>query len=313
MRASLEDALVTQLLPLPVTMHFSVRDEAAAGGIEQRLDMVKQALTEHAAVAAFWLEVRNSGRWFLYATDVQVEHVVLRPLNAKPESLEALIESVAVIVRATTDAVLHGEPLPQAAHPPPTPPPTPPPPKPWPVEQANPPTSALRLAASYVGTTFARGLPWQSGLGLSADWLWSAGPYIGVGYTFFGSADFTLPSVTFTVDRYPVSLHAGLRFAVGDFTFSGQLGAEIELRTRRTITTMAGLDPEPSRRRTIYSICPKLESEYAITSWLRIFAGFGLDFVLANFPYTLELPESKVIVEPHWLRLTVHAGIGIIR
>jgi hypothetical protein len=312
MRATLQDALVTQLLPLPVELHFAVRDEAASGGIEQRLDLVKAAITEHAAIAAFWLEVRGNGRWFLYAVDSQVDRVVLRPLNAKPESLEALVESVAVIARATTDAVLHGEPLPEEARPPPPTPPSPPPATASPVLHASTPTSALRLAAEYVGTTFARKLPWQSGFGLRADWLWSAGPYIGIGYTFFGSADFKLPSVTFTVDRYPVSVHSGLRFAVDPFVFSAELGIEIELRSRRTISAM-GLDPDPERRRTVYSICPKLESEYAITSWLRVYTGLGLDFVLANFGYALELPERTVIVEPHWLRMTVHAGIAIIR
>jgi hypothetical protein len=312
MRATLQDALVTQLLPLPVELHFAVRDEAASGGIEQRLDTVKQAIAEHAAIAAFWLEVRGNGRWFLYAVDSQVDHVVLRPLNAKPESLEALVESVAVIVRATTDAVLHGEPLPEEARPTPPAPAPPPPGTAPPAQQATEPTAALRLAAEYVGTTFARRLPWQSGFGLRADWLWSPGPYIGIGYTFFGSADFALQNVSFTVDRYPVSVHSGLRFAVDQFVFSAELGVEIELRSRRTISAV-GLEPEPRSRRTIYSICPKLESEYVITSWLRVYAGLGLDFVLANFAYTLKLPESEVIVEPHWLRMTVHAGIAIIR
>jgi hypothetical protein len=318
-RTTLDDALVTQLLTLPIDLHFEVRAEDGASGIDQRMGMLKQAVNEHGAVAVFWLEVRSPGHWFLYAVDAQADRVVLRALTAKSESPEALIETVALIVHATTDAVLRGEPLPEEAHlaaaSAPGSPASPAMPA-WPVVHTGEPSSALRLGVGYVGTTFARKLPWQSGIGLRADWLWGPGPYVGIGYTFFGSANFIDPRVSFAVDRYPFSLHAGLRFAVGDFTFSAEIGAEIELRSRRTISALAGLDPDPGRQRTIYSVCPKLESEYTILPWLRVFGGVGLDFVLANFPYALKLTETEesiTIVDPHWLRLTAQLGIAIIR
>ncbi|HEY2733930.1 MAG TPA: hypothetical protein VGI70_08095 [Polyangiales bacterium] len=319
-RTTLEDALVTQLLPLPVELQFIVRAAADGGGIEQRLDLVKRTVIEHAAVAAFWLEVRGEGHWFLSAVDAKVERVVLRPLTAKSESPEALVESVALIVRATSDAVLHGEPLPEEPHPSrsvadggsTTPP--------WPVTQANEARSSLRLAASYVGTTFANRLPWQQGFGVRADWLWPSGPYVGVGYTFFSAAEFNISNINFSIDRYPISLHAGLRFPVGDWVFSGELGGEIEFRDRRTNDVTGGLEAKPAQHRTLYSVCPKLESEYAITSWFRVFVGLGADFALANFAYQLanygpegELLDTKVVLEPHWLRLTLNVGIAIIR
>jgi hypothetical protein len=319
MRSAIEDALATQLLALPVELVVEAQDDST-NAIEQRMDAMKQSAIEHRAVAVFWLEMRSADRWFLYAVDADVERMVLRPLVAKPDSREATIESVAVIVRATTDALLHGEELPAVV-----PPPAPEKAKsPWPVVSAVHNTSALRLAAGYVGTTFAKELLWQSGLGVRADWVWSAGPFLGLGYTFFDAAHFTQRAfdqpAEFTLYRHPIALHAGLRFASGDFTFTGELDAEIELRDRTSTPSLIMLDAELDKRRVVFSLCPKLESEFSVTSWLFVFAGAGIDIVLSPFTYllamtdpTVEKTNTEPILEPFPVRLTVQAGIGIIR
>jgi hypothetical protein len=337
MRSALEDALATQLLALPVDVVFDVQDEPSSA-IEQRMDAMKQSAIEHRAVAVFWLDVRTADRWFLYAVDAQVEHMVLRPLVAKPDSREATIESVAVIVRATTDALLHGETLPAAVVPPLAAAVVPPPAAqkakpttPWPVVNADRNTSALRLAAGYVGTTFAKQLKWQSGLGVRADWVWSAGPFLGLGYTFFEVAEFNRPEpIRFTLARHPIALRSGLRFASGDFTFTGELDAEIELREGTSTNNLNVVGDSmftASNRppRVVYSVCPKLESEFSITSWLRVYAGAGADIVLSSVDYKVDKitnppdmadkPKDppQPILEPSPVRLTVQAGIAVIR
>jgi hypothetical protein len=316
LRAALEDAIDAQLMQLPARLQIELRADPVLA-IEKRMEALKHTARGHEAVALFWLEVRSSERWFLYVIDPRAERVVLRQLSAKLESPEAAIEAVALIVRASSESLLHGQPLTAAE--PEAPAKEDAPRAPWPTVLAEEPRSRLRVAASYVGTTFARRLNWQHGLALRAAWLWPSGPYVGVGYTFFEPADFDHPDVHFTIDRYPVSAHAGLRFAVGDFTFTGELGLEVELRSRQTVSARV-LDPEKPERKVLYSICPKLEAEYALTSWLRVFTSVGPDFVLGNFPYLLDLsppggPEvpKQTIVEPHWMRLTAMLGVGIIR
>jgi hypothetical protein len=317
-RGALEDALATQLLALPVGLVIEVQDDSASA-LEQRLDAMKQAATKHKAVAVFWLEVHGSERWFLYAVDAQVQRVVMRPLQTKAGS-EATLDTVAVIVRATTDALLHGETLPESAA---APAPATKPKTPWPVVTEQQKSSALRLAAGYFGTMFARQLPWQNGLEVKAEWIWPTGAYLGLGYTFFAAAEFTEPvppnflqltTISFAIERLPLALHAGLRFEVGSFTFAAELGAGIEARKRRTLAP--SVPPTKDESRIVYSVCPRLESEYSITSWLRLYAGVGIDFELASYPYVFEVEAGKTpmtILKPFPVRPTFQAGIAIIR
>src|SRR5262249_28542539 len=155
------------------------------------------------------------------------------------------------------------------------------------------------------GTTFAKQLPWQHGFALRAAWLWPTGPYLGLGFTFIPSLRFNIHPVRFNVERYPFALFAGLRFAFDRFTFSGEIGGEIEFRNRRTLSAADTYKPDPDQHKTIYNVCPKLEAEFAAATWLVVFAGLGLDVVLGNFAYTTKIVETKeatIILDPHWIR-----------
>ena len=319
LRSALEDALHAQLMQLPAELQLELH-AGPAKQVESWVQELAKRARDRSAAALFWLEVRSPSRWNLYAIDPRAERIAVRPVDVKQDSPEAAIEVVALIVRASTDALLHGEALPADSSQPPQSAAANEkdrPLEPWPVVPAFEPRSALRIAAAYLGSTFARKLPWQSGLSLRAAWIWPSGPYLGAGFTFFGTAEF-VRKVRFQVDRYPIALFAGLRFPVDRFTFTGELGAEIEFRKRRTPDARE-YTPKEETSQTIYSICPKLEAEYSLTSWFRIFVNSGLDFVLGNFPYVrcsepscnpaLTIP----VVEPHWLRLTMQVGVGIIR
>lgn len=312
-RSALEDAIGAQLTLLPATFRFEVPRRVPAD-VDDRLQVARQTAAAYSALGVFWLEVtRNGGPWYLYAVDARGERMITRPLTSHAESPEADIEAVALIVRATTDALLHGEPLPAE---------TPrretslPVRAPWPVELARLGESALRVTAAYSGSTFANKLPWEHGFALRASWLWPTGPYVGVGYTFIPTLRFPFSPVRFNIDRYPFAIFAGLRFAFERFTFSGELGGEIEIRSRRTVAAAEGYTPDTEQKKTIYNVCPKLEAEFAVVPWLVVFLNVGIDVVLGNFAYTtsnLETGEKTAILDPHWIRLTSQVGLGIIR
>lgn len=311
LRSALEDALGAQLSLLPAALRFETAASTPVAMVD-RLQLAKQTALQHDALAVFWLDVNPSGPWYLYAVDARAERMVMRPLAGRSPSREADIEAVALIVRATSEALLHGEPLAAASDTPSTPLPKR---KPWPVEQAQG-QSALRLSAAYMGTTFSKDMSWAHGFAVRAAWLFPAGPYVGVGYTFIPPLHFNIDPVRFRIDRYPFALYAGLRFRHGDLTFSGELGAEVELRNRRTLEARDNFEPDEEQRKTIYNVCPKLEAEYAVMPWLALFGGVGIDVVVGNFAYTTrntETPEPRMILNPHWIRLTLHVGIGIIR
>jgi hypothetical protein len=312
-RGALEDAIGAQLSLLPATFRFEVPRRVPAD-VDDRLQVARQTANAYGALAVFWLEVtRNGGPWYLYAVDARGERMITRPLTSHTASPEADVEATALIVRATTEALLHGAPLPAE---------TPrretslPPRAPWPVELQRLGESALRVTAAYSGSTFARQLPWEHGFALRAAWLWPTGPYVGVGYTFIPSLHFPLEPVQFNIDRYPFAIFAGLRFAFERFTFSGEIGGELEIRSRRTLAASDGFTPGPEQRKTIYNVCPKLEAEFAVVPWLVVFLNVGIDAVLGNFAYTtsnLETGEKAMILDPHWIRLTSQVGLGIIR
>ena len=318
-RAALEDALATQLSLIQSSLRFQVTAEDQASPSE-RLRAAQRIAATSGAIGVFWLEAAGDAPWLLYAVDARAERMIVRPLASRPRSAEpeADIEAVALIVRATTQALLHGAPLPstdvttEQAKPRDT--------SPWPVEMLDAGHSALRLAVAYVTTTFAKHRLLQSGLALRGAWLWPSGTYVGLGFTWTLTSRFTRDPVHFEIDRYPFSLHAGLRFGFSRFTFIGEIGAELEVRSRRTLWAAADLEPNGNERRILYNICPKLEAELALTPWLVTFVSAGLDVVIGNFAYSTPIgttmenpPRLLALLEPHWIRLTLQIGIGIIR
>ena len=311
-RVALEDALATQLSLIRTTLRYELTTPGTANPSE-RLQAARNIAASSGAIAVFWLEASGEAPWLLYAVDARAERMVVRPLasHQKSSEPEAAIEAVALIVRATTQALLRGEPLPSLPSTPERARDT----SPWPVELLGAGESALRVTIAYVGTTFAKQLPLQHGFSMRGAWLWPSGTYVGVGFTLVPTSKFNLQRVQFEIDRYPFSLHAGLRFGFSRVTFIGELGAELELRERRTLSA-AGLEPnKKNERRIVYNVCPKLETELALAPWLVAFVSAGLDVVVGNFAYSSsyeETMENVPILEPHWIRLTVQLGIGII-
>ena len=309
-RSALEDALATQLSLLNATVYYA-GPATREGNPSERVRSARRAAARYGAIATFWLDAPPHQAWELYAADAGITRVVVRRLESGQASTEANIEAVALIVRATTDALLHGEPMPaeeiseesKAL-------------APWPVEQLDQGSHAARISAAYTGTTFAKEQRWQHGLSLRAAWIWPSGPYLGLGFTIFERMRFDIAPVSFEVDRYPVSLHAGLRFKVWPMTFTGELGVELEIRNRRTLSSVdRSLDLANPDQTMVINICPKLETELAVFSWLALFGGVGLDFVIGNFPYSIlrqETGETSITLEPYLIRLSVHVGLAFL-
>jgi hypothetical protein len=309
-RSALEDALATQLSLLHATVYYA-GPATREGDPGERVRSARRAAARYGAIATFWLDAPLNQAWQLYAADAGITRVVVRRLASGQASMEANIEAVALIVRATTDALLHGEPMPAEeiseegkAY------------APWPVEQLDQGSFGVRIGAAYTGTTFAKERRWQHGASLRAAWIWPTGPYVGLGFTIFERMRFDIAQVRFEVERYPISLHAGLRFGQSRLTFIGELGVELEIRNRRTLSVMdKNLDVQSPDQAYVVNICPKLETELKLFPGLVLFGGAGLDFVVGNFPYSIlhqETGESSISLEPYLIRLSVHLGLAFL-
>jgi hypothetical protein len=314
LRTVLEDALTTQLSLLPASVRYESSPPTPIEPVE-RLLVAKQLASQHMVVAIYWLELPATGPWLLYAVDARAERMIMRPLAAHSQSPEADIETLALIVRATTEALLHGEPLP-AADSPSEPVQKPEPPPEHDAATANQ-TPGLRISGAYVGTTFAKQRSWQHGFALRAAWLWTGGQYIGIGFTFVPALHLDDQAARFDIDRYPFSIHGGLRLlAAGPFSICGELGTELELRNRRTLSVAPGYVAAHDQVKALFNVSPRIEAQLAVTSWLMTFVGIGTDLVVGNFAYTIRSGESgkrRFLLEPNWMRLTIQVGVGIMR
>lgn len=310
-RRTLEDALATQLALIQTRLRFETTAQRNAEPGEL-LQSARRIAAGSGAIGVFWLEAGTA--WLLYAADARAERMVVRSLASPRKSAEpeADIEAVALLVRAATQALLRGEPLASSTREADTP-------KrelePWPVEIQDGGRSALRIAVAYMGTTFSEHLSLQDGVALRGAWLMPGGGYVGLGFSLLRPASFNLGAVHFEIDRYPISLHGGLRFGVSRITFISELGVELEIRTRRTLSA-GDLEPNRDDQRVIFNVCPKLEVELALLPWLVTFVNAGLDFVLSNYAYSNAdetTMQARAVLQPHSVRLTLQLGVGLIR
>jgi hypothetical protein len=314
-RGSLEEALVSALSLVQVRLVLTRAAEATGPlPIEERVLAAQALAREHAATGVLWLDVRPTDHWFLYAMDADAERVVVRPLLVRSESIAAAIETVAVIARTSTQALLQGEPVagetvvervtpPPAAAVPvgpraPTPPAT---------ESAK-----LRLSVGYVGTTFASALPWQSGVLIGATWSWATGPLVSLNFNWYPSERFG-DTLTFSVQRRPFALGAGYALrASQDLRLLGTLAATVDIQSRHTVEVPAGVAAEEDTTRLLFAASPTLAAELDLTGFLGLFLALGADAFINDFDYVAETVGSRTLLAPHRLRVRAAAGIAII-
>lgn len=319
---AVEDAIGTQLALVnarPILLDAPASPSPLT--IEERVATSVTLAEQHDAVGVLWLDIRPTDHWFVYAMDRRAERVVVRPLLVRKESLAAGIESVSVIARASAEALVRGEPV--LGEPVEVPPPRPPPPTaaPTPAPAAAPapadePGTAqsheLRLALGYHGETFASEQPWQSGAVVGASFLWSNGPYVGASFSWFPEHTFG-DSVRFAVQRRPLSLLGGFRFRLGEhLALDAELGATLDVRSRRTVDTPVTVAARPDERRYVVSIVPRARLEALPARWLGLFAALSLDVLLNEFDYLISPSQTRPELRPGRVRLGVLAGIALL-
>jgi hypothetical protein len=340
-RNALQDALTTQLSLVDVQLVLLTAPAASISApLEERVVAGKALAQTHSAVGVLWLDARPTDHWFVYAMDAGAEHIVVRPLLVRAENLESTIEAVAVIARGAAEALLHGEPVrgestelastPAAIPPPVVPPPVvpppaaplpavpPPAPKPTPKPTTSSPTelgAGLRLSAGYVGTTLAPQRPWQSGLQLSAAWLWSKGPYLGLAYEWFPpdrlQAERLGQAVAASIARHPVFVTAGYRRPLWPFVVAVQASASVDVLTRHTLEPTGKAQAGDSARLVI-ALTPAARAELPVTRWLSCFLDAGLDVLLNNFKYISDTAGTPTLLAPNTLRFHGLVGVEIL-
>ena len=302
---ALDEAVSAHVSLLGVHLVFLTAEDAEAG-LEERMTQAEAQANAHEAVGVFWIDVRPSGRWFLYIMDRNGAHVVVRPLSTGEASVDAAIETAAVIAGSATDALIKQQSVEaRLAAPEPR----------EPVER----DSELRLELAYSGTVFSPSWPWVHGLAMGAAWLWPSGPYLGVSYIWSPPIVVKDQDAIFQVTRYPISLLGGARLPiVKGLEIGGELALGIEVRARDTTYSDPMLNAVESQTRVVYLASLRGVIEYRLLDWLAILARVSPEFVFNSFDYkkrgidpgNLEL---TTYLSPYELRFTAQLGLAIIR
>jgi hypothetical protein len=328
-KSSLAGALEAQFAALDIALEIDVGAQAPTSAAE-RFERGRALASQRDARAVFWIELDGETLWFVYMMDPIDERILVRQVDAAAPG--AAVEALAVITKASTQALLAGNlaslqaeelppPAPAVLAPPPEPPAAPPavappaappavaPPAAPPPPAAAPERGGLRLAVGYAGCTFADEHTWQNGLGLNASWVTNRGLYAGLGYTFYEASEPDDP-VDIRVLRHPVSAQVGQRLWKGRLAVDLEAGLVVDILTRSTAGTPDGVEAKPDSTRVTVALAPKLRTELGLIGPLAAYLDLGLGYIINNFEYIAADP-ARVVLTPHRLRAELGAGLAL--
>jgi hypothetical protein len=294
------------------------------------------------ALGAWWVEIRPD-ELLLYLVD-RHGAALARRIERDPRGEGAELEALAVIVRASTQALLEGrtigmqrvpaapEPAPERGEPPtavPEPEPT--------MRVDRRPHAPTRLphphgglSVAYAGTSFAAepdwGARWQSGLTLWTRWHPRAGPvFVGAGYTFYQElVDVVEPSTPslgfdalFAIRRHPARAFVGHRLARAAISLDSEIAVVVDATTVRG-TPQRSLEDFENRVDigTMVGLEPRLRLHVRVHDLVTPFVALGAEIMVKNVRYDVtwmqgdEIAEQRTYLRPHPVRPTLAAGLS---
>lgn len=280
-------------------------------------ELAAREARERSAVAVFWVEATEDGHYVLSVVRPERREIRWRRIAMDPSSPSAGIEALGVITRATTSALLADsalqmetttipEPVPEAA--PQREPPSPPRVAPRPRARGR----AL-LAASYAGTSYAREVAWQSGIGLEGGWAWPIGVHASLGYTIYQRTRATSELGRLEVVRHPIAATVGYHRRIRALGFGGDAGLLLDYTRRHATTDAPDVEAGRDRGRLTTAITARVRGSVLAVWRLEVFAAIGVEAWLSDVRYAVETRDGElgVVLTPRRVRATVAAGVAV--
>lgn len=317
--AALHDAVTAQLSGVTVDLVFNHFPGPVPTLREQVMAARSVSGQQHAA-GVFWLDTQNEKEWLLYLAEPAGNRVLVRRVPVESDGTAAGVESVAVILRQSTEALLSGQTIgmqqvvvPEEPPPKVQPPPEEPPPrKTAPKREVPAPRKGVYLGVLYHGDAFAEQVGWQSGVRLTGSHLWESGVRVGVGYTFLRDAYVTSRIVTLKIQRTPLDATVGWSLFLGRFAPGVELRGKAEWVGRRNVTAFVTVDATGERTRLLVSASPNLTLDYLVRPGVFLHGGVGVDFLLNPFSYVIQGDTGTVtVLSPRVRRPTAEVGITV--
>ena len=304
-------------LPLEVIVE---RPEALPADLRERLDLASRAAKTHGAMGTFVLEIDRSDDLLIYLVEPEARRALMRRIESRG-SEAAGFEEMSLIVRSTSSARAEGREIgmeagPELRPPPPEPEPEPaepvviPPPKPPPAEPES--ASTARLAAIYVGEEYAPEAGWQSGLGLRLSFSPDGRLSAGIGYTLLQSVTVDSGVAAARVTRHPGEVFVAYELPIERVRLGGLVGARLEVATRTTLRTGAGVEPTGDDTRFYAGTALRGLVHWLLTERVAIGAALGADIFFNDSQYVVEVSgETRPVLRPRTVRPRAEAGVTV--
>lgn len=328
------EAVQAQITELPASV--MVLSMGRARSLTDKTAKASELAAQNSAAGVFWLEMSDD-ELLLHLVDPEGERILVRRVS-RASGDTAAIDSVAVIARGLTRALLEGrqiglEPLPGVPVPPPedTTPDDPPDEPAQPVDPKKD-RGVFRVMTMYHGNSYAPQQSWQSGVSIAAAWQFKIGVYAGAGYTVSPqkfatrlSSQTADTALVINIARNPIDVFAGYQWRKGAFALDAQLGLVLDINTVRAIT----LDPTQNTpdedrldyidsRPVLFGIAPRVAAHWRPLEVFSLFFGVGADFQVVNRQYFVEFfdPDTNsfldkvTYLEPRVVRPHIVAGVS---
>ncbi len=285
--------------------------------------VAKHAIAEGAARArdalgAFWVESPRKGTLELYLVQPGRREVMRREISLDPRAPQASVEAVGIVARSITSALASGMSVEMEAIPLPEPQPAPEPepapaPKPAPAPPPDTPRERgrARLAVGYVGTSYAREVAWQSGLGLGAGWVWPFGLHVAAEYAVMQRVRAVETGAAIVVARHPIAAAVGWGHRFGSVFVEGEAVAILDYAVRRSTSGGDLLAPAPDRGRVTFGLGPRGRLAVVAAWRVELYLQVGVEFWLSTVRYAIQRPDGSlpVVLQPR--RVRAHTGAGV--
>ncbi len=311
-------ALRSQLADLPVKFEIERLTDSspAADSLEKRARSIADA---GRAAAVVWLDTENNGRVYFLLTDEGGSNVFDRGLQEEAIA-PVQTESLALILRATVQALIED----QSTMPLPTPAKPPPPeqlgPTPRPAEEDPEQGDASRkgrlllgLETAYAYRAYSTENPVVSGFHVGLHLRIGAYVRVFLEYEIRQPLSGSGSCVETEVRGHPITAGGRLLWQQGRFFFGPALGATVDIATYDASTSCYRVDAFVGRHRINGSVAPGFFVAVRIYKRLRFFLSAEADIVWRAGRYTApsDSGEQEVLLEPWRVQPAATTGLSV--
>jgi hypothetical protein len=164
-----------------------------------------------------------------------------------------------------------------------------------------------------VGTSFAREVAWQSGVGFGFGWVWPFGLHLGADYTLMQRVRADATGSAIVVARHPVAGAVGYSWRYRSLYVDGDAVVILDYATRHGSSTADGLSAAPDRGRFTVGLGPRARVALIAVWRLEVFAQVGVEFWLSRVRYAVQTASgaTREVLSPRRVRATAGAGLAV--